>query len=501
MIEITKLNESHYRVTSTHAIEQELKDFFTFKVPGHEHMKLFKARLWDGTISLYDGKTRRLPCGLLRHLKKFVNESEYQLEFKANDRYSQLEETGEVSLEEVKEFMDELELFSKGKRLTIRDYQYEAVWKAINEQKITLISPTSSGKSLTLYALIRWILDKNPDSKLALIVPNVQLCEQMYSDFEDYSSYNGFPVYRYFQKLYSGKSKSLVMPVVISTWQSLSSMIKTAGNGLLIGFTGVMIDEAHGAKGKELQTILEGMTNAVWRIGTTGTIQSEKVHKLVIEGYLGPSYQVITTRELIDNKQVSGIKIRPLVLEYNKEDREFCKKFTFPDENQFIISHPSRLNKLAKLANSLPGTTLVLVSRREDHAEPLYEEIKKYSSRPVYYVSGTVDVEDREEIRQKANHEDCVIVATYKTMSTGTNIPNIRNVVFGSTSKSMITVLQSIGRGLRLHDDKSHMTLVDVIDDLRYKKRENFAYQHSEARMRIYRKEQFEISQPVKVQL
>ena len=127
--------------------------------------------------------------------------------------------------------------------------------------------------------------------------------------------------------------------------------------------------------------------------------------------------------------------------------------------------------------------------------------MKKYATKPVYFVAGTVDAEDREEIRIKANNEDCIIVATYKTMSTGTNIPNIRNVVFGSTSKAMITILQSIGRGLRLHSDKDHMVLVDFIDDLRYKKHENYAYQHSEVRMRIYRKEQFEISQPVKVKL
>jgi superfamily II DNA or RNA helicase len=269
----------------------------------------------------------------------------------------------------------------------------------------------------------------------------------------------------------------------------------------LTSFTGVIVDEAHGATGKELQKILEQMTNASYRIGTTGTIQSEKVHKLVVEGFLGPSYQVITTKKLIDNKQVSGIKIRPVVLEYPVEDKDFCKKMDYQDETSFIISHQSRLTKVSKLTAGLPGTTLLLVSRRDDHAVPLYDEIKKYSKKPVYFVAGTVDAEDREEIRLKANTEDCIIVATYKTMSTGTNIPNIRNVVFGSTSKAMITILQSIGRGLRLHSDKESMLLIDFIDDLRYKKHENYAYQHSEVRMRIYRKEQFEISQPVKVML
>jgi superfamily II DNA or RNA helicase len=359
----------------------------------------------------------------------------------------------------------------------------------------------NSGKSLIIYCLIRWILDTNPDNRLVLIVPNVQLVEQMYADFQDYSGINDFEVSKAFQRLYAGKSKNVVAPVLISTWQSLSSIIKATDASILTSFTGVIVDEAHGATGKELQKILEQMTNASYRIGTTGTIQSEKVHKLVVEGFLGPSYQVITTKKLIDNKQVSGIKIRPVVLEYPIEDKDFCKKMDYQDETSFIISHQSRLTKVSKLTAGLPGTTLLLVSRRDDHAVPLYDEIKKYSKKPVYFVAGTVDAEDREEIRLKANTEDCIIVATYKTMSTGTNIPNIRNVVFGSTSKAMITILQSIGRGLRLHSDKESMLLIDFIDDLRYKKHENYAYQHSEVRMRIYRKEQFEISQPVKVML
>lgn len=501
MIEITKLNESYYRVVSNNMIEQEIKDFFTFKVPGHQFSPKFKARLWDGTISLYDSRSRRLPSGLLRQLERFVKESEYEMEFRPNERYSELESFDDVTIDEVKDFIDSLDLTSKGKRIEVRDYQYEAVHKAIRNPKITLISPTSSGKSLIIYCLLQWMLDKNPDSRIALIVPNVQLVEQMYSDFLDYSAINEMPVHKIFQRLYAGKDKRINFPVLISTWQSLSSIIRGAGAELLTKFTGVIVDEAHGATGKELQSVLEKMTNAVFRAGTTGTIQNEKVHKLVIEGFLGPSHQVITTKQLIDNKQVSGIRIQPVVLDYSAEDRVFCKKFNYQDETTFIITHPDRLTKVAKAVCGLQGTTLVLVSRRDDHAVPLHNEVLKYANKPVYYVSGTVDAEDRELIRAKANTEDCIIVATFKTMSTGTNIPNIRNVVFGSTSKSMITVLQSIGRGLRLHTDKAKMTLIDFIDDIRYKSHDNYAYQHSEVRMRIYRKEQFDISQPVKVKL
>jgi superfamily II DNA or RNA helicase len=94
----------------------------------------------------------------------------------------------------------------------------------------------------------------------------------------------------------------------------------------------------------------------------------------------------------------------------------------------------------------------------------------------------------------KVSRTSALISSTFATMSTGVNIPNIRHVVFGCPSKSSITVLQSIGRGLRLHTDKTHMVLWDIIDDLRYKKSENYAYQHAIERLSIYQKERFSMN-------
>jgi hypothetical protein len=38
------------------------------------------------------------------------------------------------------------------------------------------------------------------------------------------------------------------------------------------------------------------------------------------------------------------------------------------------------------------------------------------------------------------------------------------------------------------------MTLYDIVDDLRYKKSENYSYQHALERFTIYRREKFDIS-------
>jgi len=83
------------------------------------------------------------------------------------------------------------------------------------------------------------------------------------------------------------------------------------------------------------------------------------------------------------------------------------------------------------------------------------------------------------------------MVASYGTTSTGINIRNIHNIIFASPSKSVVRVLQSIGRGLRKSETKENVTIYDISDDLRYKKYVNHTYRHLEERLRIYTKERF----------
>jgi superfamily II DNA or RNA helicase len=498
-VEISKINESFIKVFSSFEIEQEIRDYFTFFAPGHLFHPKFKARLWDGTVSLYNNRTKLLPIGLYSKLEEFCTEQSLEIKFIQNDRYSSVVDKNDISIEEIQAFVNDLDIWSKNTPITARDYQVSAIHKSIQDKRITMVSPTSSGKSLLLYAIIRWILETDPDARVLLIVPNVTLVNQMFGDFKDYSSHNNWNVDEHCQRLYSGLSKELSKRVLISTWQSFAKISKDKVNGpkILSLYRGVICDEAHLAKGIEMQSILEKCTHAEYRIGATGTIdtnQNAKLNVLQIEGFLGPLHRVITTKQLIDTNQVSGLNIKALVLKYSAEECKLIKSADYQQEVKWLVDNKKRNAFLVKISLSTDGTTLLLVNHRDTHAKVLVEELLKVSKRPVYYIAGDVDADERERIRQVANTEDCIIVGTYQTMSTGVNLPNIRHVIFGFPSKSSIRVLQSIGRGLRLHKDKTHMVLWDIVDDLRVKKAENYAYQHAIERLTIYRKEQFDIT-------
>ena len=104
-----------------------------------------------------------------------------------------------------------------------------------------------------------------------------------------------------------------------------------------------------------------------------------------------------------------------------------------------------------------------------------------------------MDAEQREKVREiteKSNN--AIIVASYGTFSTGINTLNLHNIIFASPSKSRIRNLQSIGRGLRLGDNKVNATLYDIADDLQYKSKENFTLKHFQERINIYTEEEFD---------
>ena len=88
---------------------------------------------------------------------------------------------------------------------------------------------------------------------------------------------------------------------------------------------------------------------------------------------------------------------------------------------------------------------------------------------------------------------DAIIIASYGTFSTGINIKNLHNIIFASPSKSRIRNLQSIGRGLRLGENKESCTLFDIADDLSWKTKRNHTLLHYIERIKTYNEEKFDV--------
>ena len=379
-----------------------------------------------------------------------------------------------ISKEGVKDYMTTI---SKHKP---RDYQIEGVYDALRHNRKLLISPTASGKSLMIYSIVRYFVEKGENT--LIVVPTTSLVEQMYKDFADY----GWDVGSFCHKIYAGKERETNSQVIITTWQSIYKLPRK----YFERFSVVVGDEAHQFKSKSLISIMTKLDNAKYRYGFTGTLDGSQTHKWVLEGLFGPSYKIIKTDELMKKGHVATLDINVLLLKHPPQKFE-----VFEDEVQYIITHNRRNNFIKNLALDLKGNTLILFARVEGHGEPLYNLINNSNTilnRRVFFVHGGVDTQSREEVRDITEREsDAIIIASYGTFSTGINIKNLHNVIFASPSKSRIRNLQSIGRVLRKGDNKSKATLYDIADDITYKSRKNYTLNHLIERIKVYNEENF----------
>jgi len=476
---ITKKDEVFAKVECERHVARELSEYFTFFVPGYQFVPAYRNRIWDGKIRLFNLQTNQLYLGLVPYLTEFCDEREYD--------YSHDLIEDEYSVYHAHKFFDTLNLHSQGKPIGVREHQEHAFIEAIQKRRTLLLSPTASGKSLIIYLICRQLLDYQ-NLKGLIIVPTTSLVEQLYGDFGDYASESGFKNYMHVHRIYQGKEKDTDKAITISTWQSLYKMPPEYFHQ----FDYVIGDEAHLFKAQSLTSILTSCINAKYRIGLTGTLDGTKTHKLVLEGLFGPTKRVVTTKELIDKKQLSSFNIKCLVLKHSEEICQQMKDKSYSDELKYLIESENRNRFIRNLAVSLTKNTLVLFQMKK-HGKLLYEMIKeKAVGRKVFFVDGDVETEVREEIRRIMELEDdAIFVASFGTTSTGTNIRNLHNIIFTSPSKSRVRNLQSIGRGLRQSDGKDIATLYDIADDLRIKKHTNFTLQHFVERVKIYNEEQF----------
>ena len=472
-ISVSKFNEVYIRIKCEPSVARELSEFFTFEVPNAKFMPSVRNRLWDGKIRLYSPGTGKIYFGLLPYVKEFLKEQGYKVTYDTDFSKRNLDKS--ITTKFVRSLQK--------KKFRARDYQIDAIHTILESHRGLILSPTGSGKSFIIYALTRYYVKKLEHKKVLIVVPTTNLVEQMYGDFADYG---WFPD-EHCHKLYAGSDKNTSKEVVISTWQSIYKLDKN----YFSQFGAVFVDECHLAKAKSLTGIMTKLHDCKYRIGTTGTLDGSEIHQLVLEGLFATHQEVTTTSQLVKDKHLSNLHIKCLVLKHPKEQR---RSRTYQEEMEYLATNRQRNLFISRLAASLDGNTLILAQYIEKQLVPLSLKIvEKCEGRSIHLIHGATPTEDREKARELVEKEnDAIIVASYGVFSMGINIKRLHNIIFASPYKSQIKVLQSIGRGLRLAEDKTECNLFDIADDMSYNKNRNFTLKHLEERVKIYSKQEFD---------
>lgn len=368
----------------------------------------------------------------------------------------------------------------------LRDYQHNSVTAALNHGRGVVVLPTAAGKTLTIATLICSMpnfYDKN--FRCLIIVPTLQLIHQTYADFIDYN------IPSMFISKWSGDDiPDLNSKIIIAGLHILQSQYE---NNLdyLKNINAVIIDECHKIrKGNIINNILKTIDTPN-KFGFTGTMPPDMIDQWNIIGKIGPILYKEESINLRNNKQISNLIIQILIFNYYNTPI-FTRSNNNPtqmyeEESNFIINSSERNDKIKTICEKTDKNTLILIERIK-HGEILFECIKQTClTKEVFFIQGSVDVEVREKIRGLMETKDNIVcIAISKVFAEGISVNNLHYIIFAASKKAKIKILQSIGRGLRLHASKKMLIVFDIADNLRYGKK------HLKERIKLYESEKIQ---------
>lgn len=482
-------DHSHVFIECEDSVFFELKDYFSFEADGYKFNPKYKYGQWDGRIRLLDNN-RMLPYGLASYIKKFADNMGYKVWIDPN-----VLQPTELSKEEFDQWLSSKEIYSGNTIIKPHWYQEAAVYEGLVHRRRILNLPTSAGKSLIQCLLARYYLE-HYQGKVLILVPTTALVDQMINDFVDYRLFPRGAMLG----IRGGTQRDSDALIYVSTWQTAVKQSKEwfAQFGML------MNDECHLATGKSISTIIGGMNDCPYKFGLSGSLKDGKANVMQYIGLFGEIYKPVSTSQLMEDGQVTDLKINSIFLRYPDNITTAMKGKTYQEEIKFIQKAKKRNKWVAQLSTKLAARkeNVFLMFKNAEHGKELFQMVKDLDHEKVYFVNGEVNTETRNALKEMAeNNSGIIVVASYGVFSTGISVKNLHHVIFAHPVKSKIIVLQTIGRVLRKHGTKSIATVWDICDDLGVKPKSanakkkyvhlNYALKHALERIQRYAEEKF----------
>ena len=369
--------------------------------------------------------------------------------------------------------------------LTPRDYQLESASIALKRGKGVIVLPTSAGKTLVI-ALIASTILKEKDYNILILVPDIQLVQQTFQDFLEYGLSESLI------SKWTGNNAFSPTKIVVANSQILLS--KKQNTDVLNRFNAVIIDECHKMASAEKISKLVKELKCKHIFGFTGSLPENQYDVWSINRIFGSIVYQKKSIELRQDKFISKVRVVSIEMTYKNIPRFTKPSMSEPtagyeEEITWLHTNEYRSSVIAKISNKLETNTLILVDRIV-HGEFLLEYLKNKTNKQIYFIQGSVEVEEREKMRALMEEQsDVICIAISKIFSTGISIKNLHNIIFAAIGKARIKIIQSIGRSLRLHHTKNIATIFDIADVCLY-----YGERHYQERIRLYGTEKIPVS-------
>lgn len=497
----------------------------------------------DGTEYIFDKITQTMPIGLIPRARNYLRERKPDLKISVCDeiRAMYANPNGNISPDKIREYADTLNIYNYTDDFPITPYEHQIrlVNRALNGRRISLMACTSAGKSLSMYILSRYLMEVEK-KKVLVITPSSSLVVQLFSDYtEDYGWKNADAhmtlIYGESKDKLTAKQKKqldalnlgeevMLKDIVVSTWQSLQPKLKEfcpdcdgkrrhlrpqqcdvcdsmhqKSRNFFGAFDAVIVDEAHSTRGIVLRQILDACYNATdFKIGLSGTLPDDGIDAAWIEGALGRKEEIVRLKELVSLGILTPVEVHAIKIPYEDSVRAFINRQTFQTEYSLLTNNGSRKKVMDLLITSNKitiGENTVILYKNKGTLDDMDTYLRNtYPQFKYRIIKGEVSTKERELIRKELEGSTGhIVLATYGTMKQGINIKLLHNLVFAEFSKSMYEIVQSIGRIVRAHKDKTLARVFDLYDDAHYytnskfpKLKENYSLKHHAVRRQYF---------------
>ena len=375
----------------------------------------------------------------------------------------------------------------------LRPYQQEAFDAVVAKGRGITLHPTAAGKTPLTGSIISSFLStytgKDP---IVVLVPDTGLARQTSDDLKKYGI-EGVQMWTGKNPLDLTQNPRVVVANHKITWMRLP-ITKTLSNAPLL-----IIDECHTInKGVKVNKAID-LFKTPNRIGLTGTLPNNKEDYWNVVGKIGPVIAKETASDLEAQGFIAPVRVIATKFHYADEipkphpliaHRPNARYYT---ERQWLYANEFRNHTIATIANKLTSNTLVLVDQLDQG-----EDIMEYMDTPdkqTFFIHGAISVDERERIKQiMEDNDDVIIVAMMQIFKMGISINNLHNLILAALGKGRSRIIQSIGRGRRLHKEKDVLTLFDILDDVMY------SNIHGDKRLKIYSEQKIPVEQKTIIQ-
>ena len=372
-------------------------------------------------------------------------------------------------------------------------FQETAIKKIIEailngKKRILLTMATGSGKTYVAFQVVWKLLKSGYSHRVLYLADRNFLRDQAYNEFGPFEKARAtieegkapktrdvyFTIY---QAMYSGEGKNRIYRQYPPDFFDL-----------------IIIDECHRSGFGTWKEILDYFSNAI-HLGMTATpkrtdnidtydyfgepVYSYSMGKAIEDGFLAP-FQIFRSFTNIDRE---GLHIQEALYQgaqvfipeeadlkeiYTLED--FEREIVLPDRTKQICEH---LAGLIETFGSLQRTIVYCVNM--EHAAQVAKELQNrfahlgYSDYAVRIVSEEPKAKEDYERFRDSEKTNPVVATTVDLLTTGVDIPSVRNLVFIKPINSKVFFKQHIGRGCRIDSvtNKYFFRIIDYVNAVR----------------------------------